>query len=210
MPLPKKKTRQCRRLAADASQAARPMQAQSVDTSSDPVGPASDGEGSQGPLQSLSDQELFPLEDEFPESIVESNIAEDIDNNILTWKDGACYSLRPVYNGDSRSILWRPEVKKRSHHDSVKDVLKITSFFSPSQREPAFHPRSFSIEMAINKLNAEINITPNVIVKGRARARRNGIFESSLLDIIYNALPEKSQKYNLCRTSQGCYSRIAK
>jgi hypothetical protein len=93
----------------------------------------------------------------------------------------------------------------------VKDVSKITSFFSPSQSEPAFHPRSFSIEMAINKLNAEINITLNVIAESRARARQNGIsFESSLLDNIYNVLPEKSQKYNLCRTSQGCYSRNAK
>jgi hypothetical protein len=97
MQRPKKKTRHYRRLAAAASQAARSRRIQSVDTGSDPAGPASDGEGSQDSLQSLSDQEIFLLEDESPESIAESNIAEAIDNNILTWKDGAGSSLHPVY-----------------------------------------------------------------------------------------------------------------
>lgn len=155
-----KKTLQCRKLAANAS--ARVFARRSH--------LAVDEEHSQDSGQSSNDEEILFINDEFPDDYVEIDDALAAVSK-LSWKDGAGSSIRPVYTGDSRTTRWRRELKKQRRHESVKNVAKITTFFSRAQHEQApmltFEPITISIETAIQKLDNEIDISPNMQLERR-------------------------------------------
>ena len=154
MTRPSRKTVHCRQLASAASASAgakRQGQQVVADDSMD--------------SQSESDDDVFVLGDaelEIPSRSVEQ---------LLVWKEGAGSVLRPVYTGDSRTTLWRRENKKQRRHSSVKDVPSITKYFPvvENDRVDKNTPEDI-ISLSIEKLNTEINVSPNAIIENKNKS----------------------------------------
>jgi hypothetical protein len=90
----------------------------------------------------------------------------------LVWKDGASLASRSAYTDDSRWTAWRREVKKQRRHDSVESDPKIWSFF-PKKVSHVWENAvivTSPIHVALQKLNEQIKIAPNVIMERQNRA----------------------------------------
>ena len=165
MARPRKNTVLCRRLAAASVSRAQSRRACS----------AAAADGSSG---SESDCDIGVVaEDFFGNEILEESIDTALQlkdsNSILVWKEGAGSSLRSAYSGNSVRTFFRKQDAKRRRHDSVKDDPKIWSFFpkkndcntGPSCPLPSISP----VMLAVDRLNVEIKLTPNVLADKQSR-----------------------------------------
>jgi hypothetical protein len=154
MPRPRKNMVLCRRLVAAAS-----ARAHSSRTSS-----TAEAEVNQ---ESESDADIQILGDDFSECEIRVASIEPL----LVWKEGDDSSLRFAYIGDSRRTFFRKENQTKRCLNSVKDDPKIWNFYpkevdsNKTDPIPAISP----IAVAMEKLNADINVTPNVIVEKQNR-----------------------------------------
>ena len=102
----------------------------------------------------------------------DADISEDCQDEVLekllVWKDGASLPSRAAYTGDSRWTAWRRDLKKQRLHNSAKNVPKIWSFFPKMNPGNSQTTLESPILVSLEKLDQQINQTPNV-----AKERRN-------------------------------------
>lgn len=168
MPRPKKVLAHCRRLAASASAAAASNQrSRSIDTSDEVESEVL--EEFYDSSESLSDEDIpmMMVHHEISTDAFMDSISNSDNLSLLVWKDGAGSSLRPVYTGNSRTTLWRKEVKKRKRHESVENIPKITTFFTATSVQT--RSRLMTVDVALQLLNQECTITPKIL-----RQKQNG------------------------------------
>ena len=111
----------------------------------------------------------------------DSEILEDYNDEelekLLVWKEGSSLPARAAYTGDSRWTNSRRDVKKRLQNDA-KSLPKIWTFFprnnsvnSLESPEMTFEnlqaPSESLILESLEKLNQQINLTPNIVKKNR-------------------------------------------
>jgi hypothetical protein len=166
MTRPRRNTVLCRGLAAASSALARSRRPPLEAEANEPSGSDSDGE--------IGAPDIF--EDEVPEACIQTALGwtentpgASVDTD-LVWKEGAGSSLRSVYSGKSIRTFFRKEKAKRQRHNSVKNDPKIWNFL-PKKRtsEPDPNEATSPAATAIEKLTAEINLTPSVLVEKQTR-----------------------------------------
>jgi len=125
----------------------------------------------------ISDNEIG---DETVEDWLEENleafkkIEERFIDEALHWHEDTTSSIRTIYTGDSRTMLWRKENKRTELKEHAKEIKKIDTFFKPASeniRSSKLMPidTKLNLHKCLEKLNQLCSI-------GKSRKENYNIF----------------------------------